>query len=674
MVTVGIDFGTYNSKAGYKMPDGTIILLQSNDGDTRQGRVTPSFVEFHPNGQYKRHGEEARKNLVISPERVVWGVKRLLGLSYDMAKESGELEKFTYNYEKATDGSIVIKIGAVNYSPEQIATIFLTKLKEDCESTVNPLNGIITDAVISCPAYFGDRVEAVKHAAELAGFKNIVIIKEPEAAAIAYKDYIDFSKNERAMVIDWGGGTLDIVIARFLIKDGNPRIQFASKPYGNNSCGGLDIDEALLAEAKQLYNLGKLNPKDSNSLNLAVEEAKIDLSGVPFIIKFCNLSGRQIKLCFARDKSSVPLGNDLNKYIILEDVLTKNFKKFEDGGILGELEKWVRFTLKEEKLTTKNIKQLILVGGPLLMPSVRKRISDIFADNGEIKPSHDDLLNENFANLLPVGPFDAVVKGATLYADGGVVVDGGQSAFGYGYILNDYCGGILVRDSMILPREGILKQLEFPLTRTGGSQVKAGTSIHVSILKEVKTPSMGINPALSKFFKKGDYEFVPYVSEGGITQFTPSVFVDKNECVRLTIKDELTGQELSLKLTNHKDVAIEKPTAPSGDVDPGDIDASDLTPTIDVKEVLSLRRKAQGYLAFVEDKGLNSGEIRTYFERLQSVLDNLPIRTLVGDEQRAYINVVNTINLLKVSLIEGGVSEEALGFTEKLLNKSGENE
>jgi molecular chaperone DnaK len=129
MTTIGIDFGTYNSEAAYILPNGEVILLQAYHGPTSQGYTIPSFIKFFANGKFEKYGEPARQDLSVAPHLVVWGIKRLLGKSYQKAKDEKELDRFQYPIEKANDGSMLIPIGNKKCQPIEICKIFLEKLK-----------------------------------------------------------------------------------------------------------------------------------------------------------------------------------------------------------------------------------------------------------------------------------------------------------------------------------------------------------------------------------------------------------------------------------------------------------------------------------------------------------------------------------------------------------------
>ena len=115
-VMIGIDLGTYNSAAAVRFGEEPLIL-RAKEGATDQGICFPSFVEFDENGEFLSAGEFARRSVAVAPERVVWGVKRLIGKSYNEVRRNGDLNRFQYAIHEARDGSCRIKIGKREYSP-----------------------------------------------------------------------------------------------------------------------------------------------------------------------------------------------------------------------------------------------------------------------------------------------------------------------------------------------------------------------------------------------------------------------------------------------------------------------------------------------------------------------------------------------------------------------------
>ena len=298
---VGIDLGTYNSAVAYKGPDGKLHMAVSEDGPTSQGNVFPSFVKFNALGKPMAYGETARRE-IPAPTQVVWGVKRLIGKGYSQVKP--ELGTFLYRIEPGKEGMLLPQ-GQEKYTPTQISGFVLAWIKDNIENrTLNPLVGRPIDkAVITHPAYF-DTVEIgeTRKAAEKAGFADVRLISEPVASALSYGLHFDVNKKPYLMVVDWGAGTLDIVIVRLMLDSERdiPLIAEANPAHGNLHLGGIDMDNAIIdwvIRSQKLDELGNLMNllrkglpmeridedtlavlRSAMKLREEAQEAKIDLS------------------------------------------------------------------------------------------------------------------------------------------------------------------------------------------------------------------------------------------------------------------------------------------------------------------------------------------------------------------------------------------------------------
>jgi len=657
--TIGIDFGTYNSEAAYILPDGKVILLQAYHGPTTQGYTIPSFIKFHANGEFDKYGEPARQEISVAPHLVVWGIKRLLEKSYQKAKDEGELDRFQYPIKQDNEGSIIIPIGNKIYTPVEISKIFLEKVKADCESDINPINGIITKAVITHPAYFDSgKIEAVKAAANRAGFEQIELISEPEAAALAYKDIIDFKKDSWIMVIDWGAGTLDIVITKFHLDDDTrrPKIESVFPPYGDNSLGGIDMDDVLFEEAKSLYGLDpdNLTPREIKDIRSEIEKGKIDVSSKKWVTRYALYKGKSTQLKIAGNEKDIPSNEDKKGWIFVESVLNRSSNRFPDG-ILGKFKTCIQFALKSNGQESDAIDQLILVGGPMYMPCVRAAIADIFQDNDKVISQLKKIDQDGF----PVSPFEAVVRGAAIYGSlgvGGIETSKKTTAYGYGYLFNDKFGEILIP---IGTTGGLQKDALSPIT----SQTSIAESIHVSLLKSIKTPDG------DKYYKIGDYKFVPIITQKG-TAFVPILEMDKDLIVSLTIKDlNSSNPSFRLKLSKHQEIETIKPMPivpfklPEDPVEKENVLAqieeqirkrSGVPISADIVNELS--RKGEAYVKFIEVKEkqgiIFSNELKVLHATLKRDLKNLPKGQLPPEGQVLYQAISSNCEQLKNILIE----------------------
>ena len=535
MRTISIDLGTYNSAAAYKMPaDGQIVLLQAYHGPTIQGKVIPSFLKFYANGELDKYGEPARKDLAVAPQLVVWGLKRLLGKSYQGAKD--EFHRFHYPIKEAEDGSITIPIGEKTYTPIELVTLFLQKIKEDCESSsINPIGSKIDKAIITHPAYFkGSQIQSVKEAALSVGFEEVELITEPEAAAAAYKDILDFSKEPLVMVIDWGAGTLDVVICSFFLdENGKPVVHSSYPPYGDTKLGGVDIDDLLMKKVKEVYSLNDFDKETEGKLLHDIEAAKIELSYKPWTQNFFSYRSVAHPLMFARRREDVSSEGDPAKWVFLDEAIEPILDKFRQHLL---------FALEKDKISPKDIDKLILVGGPVNMPCVRNVIREIFKNNKSVLQQLDIIEEKGF----PVSPLEAVVKGALMRHEGEVESSGPILPFTYAFLLD----GGYVEETLIEEGTRVADKI---IKEGPGWSKKAGIPIKVSLYRKERT-STG-----ERHFEEGNYSYFPLASEKTPPSFKVGIEIDKNLIPTLKIFDLVAQKTVDLIFVNEKEDPIPPP-------------------------------------------------------------------------------------------------------------------
>ncbi|MEK7075201.1 MAG: Hsp70 family protein, partial [Patescibacteria group bacterium] len=246
---IGIDLGTSNSAASV-MEGGKPVIIPSAEGNSIAGKAFPSYVAFTKEGQLLV-GEPARRQAVTNPEGTVFEAKRKMGTSF----------KYSLNGKE--------------YTPEQISAFILQKIKKDAESYAG---GAISQAVITVPAYFDDaQRQATKNAGEIAGLEVVRIINEPTAAALAY-GLDKVGQEQKILVFDLGGGTLDVTTMDF----GQGVFEVISTS-GDTQLGGKDMDSAvinhIITTFKQESGIDVSADKMAlNRVREAAEKAKIELS------------------------------------------------------------------------------------------------------------------------------------------------------------------------------------------------------------------------------------------------------------------------------------------------------------------------------------------------------------------------------------------------------------
>ena len=324
---IGIDLGTTNSCVAV-MEGGEAVVIPNPEG----ARTTPSVVAFQKDGQ-RIVGQVAKRQAVANPDRTVISIKRHMGSDYK------------------------VDIDGKKYSPQEISAMILSKLKADAESY---LGSKVTDAVITCPAYFTDsQRQATKDAGKIAGLNVLRIINEPTAAALAYG--LDKDKaNHKVMIYDLGGGTFDVSILE--IGDGVFEVLATN---GNNMLGGDDFDKRVMDylvdefKAKEGIDLSK-DKMAMQRLKEAAEKAKIELSG---------MSSTNINLPFITATAEGPKHLDVD--------LTK--QKFDalTADLVEKTAEPMRLAMKDAGLTYKDIDKVILVGGSTRILAVVEKVKQI---------------------------------------------------------------------------------------------------------------------------------------------------------------------------------------------------------------------------------------------------------------------------------------------------------
>ncbi len=320
MKTIGIDLGTTNSCVAV-MENGEPVVIANAEG----ARTTPSVVAFNKDGE-RLVGQVAKRQAVSNPDRTIASIKRHMGS----------------NYKVDVDGK--------GYTPQEISAMVLAKLKKDAEAY---LGGTVTDAVITCPAYFTDsQRQATKDAGKIAGLNVLRIINEPTAAALSY-GLDKEGKTQKVIIYDLGGGTFDVSIME--IGDGVFEVLATS---GNNMLGGDDFDKRvmdyLVAEFKQAQGVDLTNDKLAmQRLKEAAEKAKIELSG---------MNKTNVNLPFITADATGPKHLDIDITKQKFDALTQDLVE----ATVVPMKK----AMADAGLSYSDIDKVILVGGSTRIPAV----------------------------------------------------------------------------------------------------------------------------------------------------------------------------------------------------------------------------------------------------------------------------------------------------------------
>jgi len=310
------------------MEGGEPVVITNAEG----ARTTPSVVGFQKDGS-RIVGQVAKRQAVANPDKTIISIKRHMGSDYK------------------------VKIDDKNYSPQEISAMILTKLKTDAEAY---LGTKVTDAVITCPAYFTDsQRQATKDAGKIAGLNVLRIINEPTAAALSYG--LDKDKeNSKVMIYDLGGGTFDVSILE--ISEGVFEV-LATR--GNNMLGGDDFDNKLMDymvdEFKKSHGIDLSKDKMAmQRLKEAAEKAKIELSG---------MSSTSISLPFISMTEAGPAHLELEITKQKFDALT--------ADLVDKTAEPMQLAMQDAGLSYKDIDKVILVGGSTRIPAVVAKVKEL---------------------------------------------------------------------------------------------------------------------------------------------------------------------------------------------------------------------------------------------------------------------------------------------------------
>ena len=472
---VGIDLGTTNSVVAV-MEGGKPAVIANAEGN----RTTPSVVGFSKTGE-RLVGELAKRQAVSNPEKTVISIKRHMGTDYR------------------------VTIDDKKYSPEEISSMILKKLKDDAEKY---LGEPVTEAVITVPAYFNDsQRQATKNAGTIAGLEVKRIINEPTASALAYGlDKLD--QMLKVLVFDLGGGTFDVSVLE--IGEGVFEVKSTA---GDTRLGGDDWDNEIVDwmadEFKRMNGIDLRNdPMAKQRLKEAAEKAKIELSTV---------LQTNINLPFITADASGPKHLDL----------TLSRAKFEEMTyhLLERCKKPVKQAMSDAKLTEKDIDRILMVGGSTRMPMVVDYVRKEFGKepNKDINPDE----------CVALG---AAVQGAVLSGDsdvkGIVLVDVTPLTLGI-----ETLGGVMTK---LIQRNTAIPCSKSEIFSTAADNQPA-VEIHVL---QGERGFAAENKTLGKFVL-ADIPPAPR----GIPQIEVSFDIDRNGILSVTAKDKATGKSQQIKIT-----------------------------------------------------------------------------------------------------------------------------
>ena len=479
---IGIDLGTTNSCVAV-MEGGEPTVIANAEG----GRTTPSVVSFQKDGG-RVVGKIAKNQIVANPGRTVYSIKRHMGENYH------------------------VTIDDKKYSPQEISAMILSKLKADAEAYIG---APVTEAVITCPAYFNDaQRQATKDAGKIAGLNVLRVINEPTAAALAY-GLDKEGENAKVMIYDLGGGTFDVSILE--ISDGVFEVKSTN---GDTHLGGDDWDNKIISylvdqfKAKEGIDLSKDNMA-MQRLKEAAEKAKIELSG---------MTSTNINLPY------ITVGADGPKH--LDETLTR--QKFEamTSDLLERTVAPMRKALSDAGLSYSDLSKVILVGGSTRMPAV---VAKVQQETGK-KPFQ----GINPDECVAIG---AAVQGGVLTGEVKDVLLLDVTPLSLGI---ETLGGVFTK---IIDRNTTIPVKKSQIFSTAADN-QSSVDIHVL---QGEREFCRDNKTLGNFMLSG---IAP--APRGIPQIEVTFDIDANGIVHVTAQDKGTGKSTDITIQNSTNLSEEE--------------------------------------------------------------------------------------------------------------------
>ncbi|MEQ8174576.1 MAG: molecular chaperone DnaK [Syntrophomonadaceae bacterium] len=360
---VGIDLGTTNSVIAV-MEGGSPAVIANVEG----ARTTPSVVAFKDNDE-RLVGQVAKRQGALNPEKTFYSAKRFIGRRY--SEVEGERKLVPYSVVAGPSDAVRFKVKERQIAPEEVSALVLKKLADDASQY---LGEKVKDVVITVPAYFNDaQRQATKDAGKIAGLNVLRIINEPTAAALAYG--LDKKNNETILVFDLGGGTFDVSILE--VGDGVFEVKSTN---GDTHLGGDNFDKVIVdwlaGEFQKDYGIDLRKDKQAlQRLTEAAEKAKVELSSV---------METQVSLPFITADASGPKHLDIKlTRAKLEDLIHELVEKCRQP---------VLNALADAKLTTRDLDEIILVGGSTRLPLVQKLVRELTGKEPHMGVNPDEVV------------------------------------------------------------------------------------------------------------------------------------------------------------------------------------------------------------------------------------------------------------------------------------------
>ena len=502
---LGIDLGTTFSAMAI-IENGEPKIIENKEG----ARTTPSVVAQAKNGEILV-GVQARRQQITNPQNTISQAKRLIGRRFSDGEVQKDKKLLPYEIREAKNGGVEIKLGEKWLKPAEISAMVLRKLKADAEEK---LGETITEAIITVPAYFDDsQRKETKVAGEIAGLEVKRVLNEPTAAALAYG--LNKKKDERIVVYDFGGGTFDISILE-VSKD---TIEVKATG-GDTHLGGEDFDQKVINWLVEQYqkeegiDLSK-DPLALQRLKEAAEKAKIELS---------SSLETEVNLPFITSDASGPK----HLYFKMTRAQLENLvQEYIDKSITLMVE-----TLKEAKVSVKDIDEIVLVGGQTRMPAIQEAAKKLFGKDPNRSINPDEVV-----------ALGAAVQGGILGGEVKDVLLLDVTPLSLGI---ETLGGV---NTILIAKNATIPTAKSQVFSTAADNQ---TSVEVHVVQGERQMAKD-NKSLGRFILDG----IP-LSLRGVPQVEVSFDIDANGILDVTAKDKASGKTQTIRIEGSSGISKEE--------------------------------------------------------------------------------------------------------------------